>query len=434
MTSSMVTRGGAIVNPRDRYIHRQIPYVILNDTPSPSSSSDSDPSEASSAASLAVPQARKTTWLPPRHQLAPRDVPGSTHEVGESSRQAEMRVQLRQVTLDMQSTRLELRQSYGSLQETRTTLTETRVAHQTLVEQFEILEAGTRAWRTIIEDRMRQTMMHVMMVVFWQYVEAVRGRAVRVREMVAGVRMLSLEARLLGMAIVLATIAIVIACLPYFIRIMAPKRGQPFKKATKNVTNPEQNQVPSVNVELNPDSQINSEANVVPPENIETNNVPPLNPEVNQVPPAGASGSELNEAMIARIVREQLSACGVLTQHQPHITAGSGGDHDHTEHNATGGHIETHNTTGAAITKTTVPNPPQRGCTYKYFASCNPPTFTGKEGAAGLIRWIEEMETKLKISQCLVEHKVSYAAFSLKESALTRWNTQAKTLGSATVD
>ncbi|KAD3337081.1 hypothetical protein E3N88_32601 [Mikania micrantha] len=199
---------------------------------------------------------------------------------------------------------------------------------------------------------------------------------------------------------------------------MAPKRGRQAKKAAKNITNTEPNQVPSVNVESNPDPQINSETNMIPPENLETNTVPPVNPEVNTVPPAGASGSETNEAMIARIVREQLSACGVLTQHQPHITTGSGGDHDHTEHNATGGNVETHTTTGAT-TITTVPDPPQQGCTYKYFASCNPPTFTGKEGAAGLLRWIDEMEIKLKISQCLAKHKVSYAACSLKESALT---------------
>ncbi|KAD7117107.1 hypothetical protein E3N88_04375 [Mikania micrantha] len=109
---------------------------------------------------------------------------------------------------------------------------------------------------------------------------------------------------------------------------------------------------------------------------------------VRKTRPGGASGSELNGAMIARIVREQLSAYGVLTQHQPYIIAGSGGDHNHTEHNATGGHVETHHTTGTSTTQTTVPNPPQQGCTYQYFASCNPPTFTGKEGAAGLFKWI----------------------------------------------
>ncbi|KAD6454703.1 hypothetical protein E3N88_09409 [Mikania micrantha] len=170
---------------------------------------------------------------------------------------------------------------------------------------------------------------------------------------------------------------------------MAPKRGRPTKKSIRNITNPKPNQVPPVNTESNPDPQVN----------LETNAVPPVNPGVNTTPPADAK-SETNEAMIARIVREQLSACGVLIQHQPHVTAGSGGDHIHNEHTVTGGNAETHHTTGAA----------------------------------GLLRWIEEMETKLKISQCLEEHKVSYAACSFKESALTWWNTQAKTLGSATVD
>ena len=123
---------------------------------------------------------------------------------------------------------------------------------------------------------------------------------------------------------------------------MAPKRGRPAKKAGRNNANPEPEQVPRMNVESNPDPRVNPKVNMVPPRNLEANTVPPLNPEVNTIPPAGASGSESNEAMIARIVREQLSACGVLTQHQPHITEGSGGDHDHVEHNATGGYVETH--------------------------------------------------------------------------------------------
>ncbi|KAD4586058.1 hypothetical protein E3N88_23659 [Mikania micrantha] len=136
---------------------------------------------------------------------------------------------------------------------------------------------------------------------------------------------------------------------------MAPKRGRPAKKAAKNITNPEPNQIPPVNVESNPDPHVNPEANVVPPGNLETNTTPPVNPGAGIVPPAGTSGSETNEAMIARIVREQLSACGVLTQQ--HNTSGSGGNH--VEQNVTGGHPETHQTTG---TTTTVPDPPRQGC------------------------------------------------------------------------
>ncbi|KAD6796511.1 hypothetical protein E3N88_07407 [Mikania micrantha] len=114
---------GAMANPPEHYIYQRFPYVILDDTPSSSSGSDSDPSEASVATSHAVPQvaatppqvphtpprhphvtdedtsagrrespppqtvavwdglrrmrgqARKTTGLPPRRQLAPRDEP-----------------------------------------------------------------------------------------------------------------------------------------------------------------------------------------------------------------------------------------------------------------------------------------------------------------------------------------------------------------------
>ncbi|KAD2394030.1 hypothetical protein E3N88_41007 [Mikania micrantha] len=126
----------AMADPPECYIYQRFPYMILDDTPSSSSSSDSDPSEESAAASQAIPpvqqtpplpvpaspvssrhsqlptenvpadrrqsvspprvpvwdglrrmrsQARKTTRLPPRRQMAPRDVPTTVHEVGESS-------------------------------------------------------------------------------------------------------------------------------------------------------------------------------------------------------------------------------------------------------------------------------------------------------------------------------------------------------------
>ncbi|KAD3641757.1 hypothetical protein E3N88_30981 [Mikania micrantha] len=156
------------------------------------------------------------------------------------------------------------------------------------------------------------------------------------------------------------------------------------------------------------------------------------NPQTQEsIPDPPVSGPSLNEADVARIAGDQLSAVltGMLAQYQTNRAPGSG--RVHTEHNATGGHVETRHTTS---TNTINPDPPQRGCTYKYFASCNPPTFTGKEGASGLLKWIEGMETKLKISQCLAEHKVSYAACSLTDSALTWWNTQAKTLTTAVVD
>ncbi|KAD4585881.1 hypothetical protein E3N88_23482 [Mikania micrantha] len=155
----------AMADQAEQYIYQRFPYLRLDDTPSSSAGSDSDPSEASSAASQATPagprtpssprpvtpppppspvlpsaapilpsphhsplvhtsaerrqdssprrvpawdglrrmrgQARKTTGLPPRRQMAPRDEPQTIHEVGESSHQAEWRAQLQQVTQDL---------------------------------------------------------------------------------------------------------------------------------------------------------------------------------------------------------------------------------------------------------------------------------------------------------------------------------------------
>ncbi|KAD5803489.1 hypothetical protein E3N88_14849 [Mikania micrantha] len=196
----------------ERYIYQRFPYVILDDTPSSSSGSDSDLSEASAAASQAAPpvpqtppapvpatpplpaspvssrhsqlpvenapadrrqsasppripvrdglrrmrgQARKTTGLPPRHQLAPRDVPTTVHEVGESSHQA----------------------SYGR-----------------------------NCSRVAVEDRLSRTLGQMVMAAFWQQVAVLRERVVWMRGVLMGVLAgMSLEARLLCDGCILAT-------------------------------------------------------------------------------------------------------------------------------------------------------------------------------------------------------------------------------------
>ena len=46
-----------------------------------------------------------------------------------------------------------------------------------------------------------------------------------------------------------------------------------------------------------------------------------------------------------------------------------------------------------------IPANNNQGCTYKTFMTCKPKEFHGKEGAVGLISWIESMETVLRISK-----------------------------------
>ncbi|KAD5802665.1 hypothetical protein E3N88_14025 [Mikania micrantha] len=66
---------------------------------------------------------------------------------------------------------------------------------------------------------------------------------------------------------------------------------------------------------------------------------------------------------------------------------------------------------------------------YKSFVGCKPPSFSGNEGAVGLIQWIEKMETTLDISSCPEHHKVRYSAGSFNKRALTWWNSQINARG-----
>ncbi|KAI3815730.1 hypothetical protein L1987_15409 [Smallanthus sonchifolius] len=68
-------------------------------------------------------------------------------------------------------------------------------------------------------------------------------------------------------------------------------------------------------------------------------------------------------------------------------------------------------------------------CTYKAFLSCNPRNFNGTEGAVGLMRWIEKMESMIDISEFTADCMVKFSTCTLTDKALTWWNSQVKTLG-----
>ncbi|KAD4385747.1 hypothetical protein E3N88_25916 [Mikania micrantha] len=59
---------------------------------------------------------------------------------------------------------------------------------------------------------------------------------------------------------------------------------------------------------------------------------------------------------------------------------------------------------------------------YKSFVGCKPPSFSGSEGAVGLIQWIEKIETTLDLCSCPEHHKVCYSAGTFNKRALTWWN------------
>lgn len=98
-----------------------------------------------------------------------------------------------------------------------------------------------------------------------------------------------------------------------------------------------------------------------------------------------------------------------LQQHIPSTSVG-GTTNPQTTKDPTNTHSgETdHDKTRTLVVATyTTPEPFQEECTYEHFSSFNPPTFSFKGGESGLLKWIEEMETKHKISECHDDLKVS---------------------------
>ncbi|KAD4179762.1 hypothetical protein E3N88_28353 [Mikania micrantha] len=160
-------------------------------------------------------QARKTTGLPPRHQMAPRDEPQTVDGVGESSHQAELRAQMQQVSQDLQGLRQDLPQHQTTLEDTRTTVLEILTSHLTLMEQVNLMGTDAQAWRVTIEERLSRTWRQALIAAFWQQIAVWRET---LQGWIWMLGTLSTEARLLCLAIVLATIAIILACLPYFLR------------------------------------------------------------------------------------------------------------------------------------------------------------------------------------------------------------------------
>ncbi|KAD3640280.1 hypothetical protein E3N88_29503 [Mikania micrantha] len=240
-----------MANQGERYIYQRFPYLMLDDTPSSSSGSDSDPTEGSSAASQATPtvphtpsaprsvtppppppaqsashghsqpraeniaaeerhssspqrvpewdglrrmrgQARKTTGLPPRHPLAPRDEP--------------------------QGMRLEMQQRNATLDDTRNTVLEILTSHLTLMDHVNTLDTETRAWRVMVEERLRRTWRQRIVAAFWQQVEVIRAGVRRLREFLVWFGTVSFETWMIVLAVIMAALAMIFSCLSYFIR------------------------------------------------------------------------------------------------------------------------------------------------------------------------------------------------------------------------
>ncbi|XP_076954470.1 uncharacterized protein LOC143628912 [Bidens hawaiensis] len=69
------------------------------------------------------------------------------------------------------------------------------------------------------------------------------------------------------------------------------------------------------------------------------------------------------------------------------------------------------------------------GCTYKTFQGCNPKPFSGAEGPLEIVRWIEKMESVMKINNCSPAERVKYGVCSFQDEALEWWNSLIQNMG-----
>ncbi|GKA10163.1 hypothetical protein Tco_0689596 [Tanacetum coccineum] len=65
---------------------------------------------------------------------------------------------------------------------------------------------------------------------------------------------------------------------------------------------------------------------------------------------------------------------------------------------------------------------------FQDFLKCKPHNFSGTKGVAGLTHWFEKMETVFNISNCPPKYQVKYATCTLRDSALTWWNSHKRTI------
>ncbi|KAD7477374.1 hypothetical protein E3N88_00510 [Mikania micrantha] len=70
-----------------------------------------------------------------------------------------------------------------------------------------------------------------------------------------------------------------------------------------------------------------------------------------------------------------------------------------------------------------------KGCSFESFLNCHPHKFKGTEGAVGMLRWMEKVESVFAMCDCAEENRVKYATGTLEGPALTWWNTHVQTLG-----
>ncbi|KAJ9538003.1 hypothetical protein OSB04_030736 [Centaurea solstitialis] len=97
-----------------------------------------------------------------------------------------------------------------------------------------------------------------------------------------------------------------------------------------------------------------------------------------------------------------------------------------------GSNVPTTEVDGHSCETPVVPTLPKssKGCSFKTFTTCKPPTYTGERDPILAMKWIREMELAFDTCNCAEEDKVVFAISMLKSNAIFWWDGEAGSRGS----
>ncbi|XP_022007282.1 uncharacterized protein LOC110906459 [Helianthus annuus] len=90
-----------------------------------------------------------------------------------------------------------------------------------------------------------------------------------------------------------------------------------------------------------------------------------------------------------------------------------------------------HQNDGPRVQSPPVAQNSANGCTYKQFLDCKPLNLDGTGGAVSFVRWTENMDSMIHMSNCTPNQTVLYVSGMFMSEALSWWNLQVQILGDA---
>nr|GEU76581.1 putative reverse transcriptase domain-containing protein [Tanacetum cinerariifolium] len=136
----------------------------------------------------------------------------------------------------------------------------------------------------------------------------------------------------------------------------------------------------------------------------------------------------MSEARMREIIRDQFSTS--MNEFMENMNNGAGGSGGASGSGGAGGSGGTGGNADGTSVRCARPTVHElTRCTYATFTKCDPLPFNGTEGAVGLCKWFEKLESVFQINECKEKDRVKFSMATLRGRALTWWNGRTKAMG-----